>query len=214
MVIERIVSKDDQKAIVFLDNGEKLILHKDVLYQSGLRKGDVISSDRFISLNKQETFYLIKQKAFRLLQRRIHTSRELYTKLRQKFSDDLLIKNCLTELQQKGFINDKEFAISFMSEKQNSKKWSKAKLKSELIKRGVSNEIISEVFNQIFDTDREIESATALAEKKFLQITKKENDKRKVFQKIMMYLQSKGYDYEMSSEVVKKILKSDDDEED
>lgn len=210
MIVERIVSKDDEKATVFFDNGEKLILHKDVLYQSGLRKGDEISSDRFSILNNQEIFYLIKQKAFRLLQRRIHTSRELYTKLRQKFSDDLLIKKCLTELQQKGFINDREFSLAFISEKQKSKKWSKAKLKSELIKRGVSNEIISEVLNQTFDTEKEIESAKELAEKKLSQIIKKENDKRKVFQKIMMYLQSKGYDYEMSSEVVRKILKSDD----
>jgi regulatory protein len=212
MIVERIVSKDDEKATVFFDNGEKIILHKDVLYQSGLRKGDEISSDRFSFLNNQENFYLIKQKAFRLLQRRIHTSRELYIKLRQKFSDDLLIKNCLTELQQKGFINDKEFALAFISEKQKSKKWSKAKLRSELIKRGVSSEIISEVLNQTFDTEREIESAKELAEKKLSQIIKKENDKRKVYQKIMMYLQSKGYDYEMSSEVVRKILKSDDED--
>lgn len=209
MIVERIVSKDDEKATVFFDNGEKLILHKDVLYQSGLRKGDEISSDRFSTLNHLETFYLIKQKAFRLLQRRIHTSRELYTKLRQKFSDDLQIKKCLTELQQKGFINDREFALAFISEKQKSKKWSKAKLKSELIKRGVSNEIISEVLNQTFDTEKEFESLKELAEKKLSQFTKKENDKRKVFQKIMMYLQSKGYNYEMSSEVVRKILKSD-----
>lgn len=212
MIVERIVSKDDEKATVFFDNGEKIILHKDVLYQSGLRKGDEISSDRFSFLNNQENFYLIKQKAFRLLQRRIHTSRELYIKLRQKFSDDLLIKNCLTELQQKGFINDKEFALAFISEKQKSKKWSKAKLRSELIKRGVSSEIISEVLNQTFNNEREIESAKELAEKKLSQIIKKENDKRKVYQKIIMYLQSKGYDYEMSSEVVRKILKSDDED--
>lgn len=212
MIVERIVSKDDEKATVFFDNGEKLILHKDVLYQSGLRKGDEISSDRFSILNNQEIFYLIKQKAFRLLQRRIHTSRELYTKLRQKFSDDLLIKKCLTELQQKGFINDREFALAFISEKQKSKKWSKAKLKTELMKRGVSNEIISEVLNQTFDTEKEIESAKELAEKKLSQIIKKENDKRKVFQKIMMHLQSKGYDYKMSYEVVRKILKSDDED--
>jgi regulatory protein len=212
MIVERIISKDDEKATVFFDNGEKLILHKDILYQSGLRKGDEVSSDRFSFLNNQETLYLIKQKAFRLLQKRIHTSRELYIKLRQKFSDELLIQNCLNELKQKGFINDREFALAFISEKQKSKKWSKAKLKSELIKRGVSNEIISEVLNQTFDTEREIESAKELAQKKLSQIIKKENDKRKLFQKIMMYLQSKGYDYELSSEVVRKILKSDDED--
>lgn len=211
MLVERIVSKDYEKATIIFDNGEKLTLHKDVLYQSGLRKGDEVSSDRFEFLNSQETFYLIKQKAFRLLQRRIHTSRELYTKLRQKFSDDSLIKKCLTELEQKGFINDREFTLAFITEKQKSKKWSRTKLKSELAKRGVASEIISDVLNQTFNTEFELQSAEELAEKKLNQILKKESDKRKVFQKIMMFLQSRGYDYEMSSEVVKKILKAEED---
>lgn len=212
MLVERIVSKDDEKATVIFDNGERLILHKDVLYQSGLRKGDEVSSDRFETLKSQETFYLIKQKAFRLLQRRIHTTRELYTKLRQKFSDDSLIKKCLTELEQKGFINDREFALAFITEKQKSKKWSRAKLKSELVKRGINSEVISDVLNQTFNTELEVHSAEELAEKKLKQILKKENDKRKVFQKIMMFLQSRGYDYEISSEVVRKILKTEEED--
>lgn len=212
MLVERIVSKDDEKATVIFDNGEKLILHKDVLYQSGLRKGDEVSSDRFEFLNSQETLYLIKQKAFRLLQRRIHTSRELNIKLRQKFSDDSLIKKCLTELEQKGFINDREFALAFITEKQKSKKWSRTKLKSELVKRGVNSEVISDVLNQTFNSELEIQSAEELAEKKLKQILKKESDKRKVFQKIMMFLQSRGYDYEMSSDVVRKILKAEEED--
>lgn len=211
MIVERIVSKDEDKATVFFDNGEKLVLHKDVLYQSGLRKGDEISSDRFSALNLEETFYLIKQKAFRLLQRRIHTAKELHTKLRQKFSDDTLIKKCVKELQQKGFINDKEFALAFVSEKQKSKKWSRARLKSEMIKRGISSEIINEVLNETFSAEKEENSARELAEKKYRQLVRKETDNKKLFQKLIMYLQSKGYDFEMSSEVVKDILKIDPD---
>lgn len=211
MIIERIVSKDDDRAIVYFDNGEKLVLHKDILYQSGLRKGDEISSDRFSILNQEETFYLIKQKAFRLLQRRIHTSRELYTKLRQKFSEDALIKRCLSELQQKGYINDRDFALAFVSEKQKSKKWSRTRLKSEMIKRGISAEIINEVLNESFSSEKEEQSATEIAEKKYKQLINKESDKRKLYQKLIMFLQSKGYDYELSSEVVKKILKFDED---
>lgn len=211
MIIERIVSKDDTKAIVYFDDGEKLILHKDILYQSGLRKGDEISSDRFAALNQEETFYLIKQKAFRLLQRRIHTAKELYTKLRQKFSDDVLIKKCINDLRQKGFINDKEFATAFVSEKQKSKKWSRTKLKSEMIKRGISGEIITEILNKTFSPEKEEQSARELAEKKYKQLIRKESDKRKLFQKLTMYLQSKGYDYELSSGIVRNLLKIEED---
>ncbi|MFN3874139.1 MAG: regulatory protein RecX [Ignavibacterium sp.] len=211
MIVERIVSKDDDKATVFFDNGEKLVLHKDVLYQSGLRKGDEISSDRFLVLTKEETFFLIKQKAFRLLQRRIHTAKELHTKLRQKFSEDDLIKKCITELQQKGFINDREFALAFVSEKQKSKRWSRTRLKSEMIKRGISSEIITEVLNETFSAEKEESSARELAEKKYKQLIRKEIDNKKLFQKLIMYLQSKGYDYEISSEIVRDILRIDSD---
>jgi len=211
MVIERIVSKDDAKAILYFDNGENLILHKDVLYQSGLRKGDEISSDRFSALNQEEIFYQIKQKAFRLLQRRIHTAKELQTKLRQKFSEDALINKCINELQSKGFINDREFALTFISEKQNSKKWSRAKLKSELIKRGISSEIINSALSEKFSKETELESAKAVAEKKFRQLKTKETDKRKIYQKIVMYLLSKGYDYEISSEIVRTLLNVEED---
>lgn len=211
MIIERILSKDDDKAIIYFDNGEKLVLHKDILYQSGLRKGDEISSDRFSALNKDENFYLIKQKAFRLLQRRIHSAKELYTKLRQKFSDELLIKKCINELQQKGFINDQEFALAFISEKQKSRKWSRTRLKSELIKRGISGDIISNVLSKTFNPEQEKQAVRDLVEKKYRQLIRKETDKRKLFQKLMMYLQSKGYDYELSSEMIKKILNVDED---
>lgn len=211
MIVERIVSKDDDKATVFFDNGEKLVLHKDVLYQSGLRKGDEISSDRFSALNQEETFYQIKQKAFRLLQRRIHSAKELHTKLRQKFPEEDLIKKCITELQQKGFINDREFALAFVSEKQKSKRWSRTRLKSEMIKRGIASEIITEVLNETFSAEKEENSARELAEKKYRQLIRKETDNKKLFQKMIMYLQSKGYDYEMSSEIVRDILRIDSD---
>lgn len=206
MIVQKIVSKDDEKAIVFFDSGDKLVLHKDVLYQCGLRKGDEISLDRFSSLNDEETFYLIKQKAFRLLQRRIHTAKELQTKLKQKFSNDQMILRCIAELSQKGFINDREFALAFVIEKQKSKKWSRTKLKSELIKRGIALGIITGVLTENFNSEREEQSAIELAEKKYKQLAAKQIDKRKLFQKMIMFMQSKGYDFEMSSEIVKKIL--------
>lgn len=211
MIVERIVSKDDDKATLFFDNGERLVLHKDVLYQSGLRKGDEISSDRFSILIQEETFYLIKQKAFRLLQRRIHTAKELHTKLRQKFSDETLIKECINDLQQKGFINDKDFALAFVSEKQKSKKWSRTRLKSELTKRGISIDIITEILSENFSSEKERQSANELAEKKYKQLIRKEIDKRKLYQKLIMYLQSKGYDYDIASETVRKILSVEED---
>lgn len=47
MKIERVVRKDEKNVSVYFDDGQRLILSEDTFYNSGLRKGDEISEDRF-----------------------------------------------------------------------------------------------------------------------------------------------------------------------
>ena len=47
MKIDRVSRKNEKNVSVYFDNGERLILSEDTFYNSGLRKGDEISEDRF-----------------------------------------------------------------------------------------------------------------------------------------------------------------------
>lgn len=206
MLIERLVKKDETTVVVYLDNGDKLYLSYEVVLKNGLRKGSEISEDRFDFLIRHNKKYHIRQKALSYLARRVHSKRELEIKLRQKKYEIDLINEVLSDLVEKNIINDESFALHFTDEKISRKKWGIMKVKSELIKKGISSELIDKALKSYSTPESENETASALAKKKLSIITKRESDPQKVKQKLLSYLVSRGFQYELSFEVIQKLL--------
>jgi regulatory protein len=209
MKIDRVSRKDEKNVSVYFDNGERLILSEDTFFNSGLRKGDEISEDRFSFFIEQNILYHIKQRALSFLGRRFHSERELLIKLKQKSYEERLIKLVLNELREKSFIDDQVFANHFVEEKLKKKRWGNNKIRSALFSKGVSASIIDEVL-KLFDSEvDQNEAALGLAKKKFEKLKLRESDERKLKQKIISFLLSRGFDYEVASEVVSKLIKND-----
>lgn len=209
MKIERVLRKDDKNVVVYFENGEKLILSEDTFYQSGLRKGDEIPDDRFSFFIEQNVLYHIKQRALNYLGRRFHSEKELYLKLKQKSYEERLIKIVLSDLKEKGFINDKVFTDHFIDEKLKKKRWGRNKIKSALFSKGISQSIINESFSSFEGGETDFELAFELAQKKLNQLIKRKTDPKKFYQKISTFLISKGIEYDTCREVCQKILKED-----
>ncbi len=211
MKIDRVSRKDEKNVSVYFENGECLILSEDTFYSSGLRKGDEISEDRFSFFIEQNILYHIKQRALSFLGRRFHSERELFIKLKSKSYDERLIKIVLNDLREKSFIDDNVFANHFIEEKLKKKSWGKNKIRAALFSKGVSGSIIDEAI-QAFDSEEDQnETALTLANKKYNSLIKRETDNRKIMQKIISFLLSRGFDYEISAEVVNKIIQQDSD---
>ena len=209
MKIERVSRKDEKNVSVYFDNGERLILSEDTFYNSGLRKGDEISEDRFSFFIEQNILYHIKQRAFSYLARRFHSERELLIKLKQKSYEERLIKLMLNELREKSFIDDQVFANHFIEEKLKKKRWGKNKIRAALFSKGVSASIIDEVLKSFDSEEDQNEAALSLVKKKYENLKKRETDNRKLKQKLIAFLLSRGFEYEISVEVVSKIIKQD-----
>ena len=209
MKIERVSRKDEKNVSVYFDNGERLILSEDTFYNSGLRKGDEISDDRFSFFIEQNILYHIKQRAFSYLARRFHSERELLIKLKQKSYEERLIKLVLNELREKSFIDDQVFANHFIEEKLKKKRWGKNKIRAALFSKGVSASIIDEVLKSFDSEEDQNEAALSLVKKKYENLKKRETDNRKLKQKLVAFLLSRGFEYEISVEVVSKIIKQD-----
>ena len=209
MKIERVSRKDEKNVSVYFDNGERLILSEDTFYNSGLRKGDEISDDRFSFFIEQNILYHIKQRAFSYLARRFHSERELLIKLKQKSYEERLIKLVLNELKEKSFIDDQVFADHFIEEKLKKKRWGKNKIRAALFSKGVSASIIDKVLKSFDSEEDQNEAALSLVKKKYENLKKRETDNRKLKQKLIAFLLSRGFEYEISVEVVSKIIKQD-----
>ncbi|MHB1688853.1 MAG: regulatory protein RecX [Ignavibacteriaceae bacterium] len=206
MKIVKAAKKNDKTIIVFLDNDEKLFLSYEVFLKNGLKKGSEISESRFAFLIKENQKYFIKQKAYSFLSRRSHSEFELVTKLRQKGYDPALITPVIDELKENKYLDDIEFSRQFAEENIRRKRWGKYKLKSELMKRRVDREIISTLIMEKFSTENETENALALADKKLKLLKVKPLTQEKLKQKLYSYLTSKGFDFEISQNVINSLL--------
>lgn len=194
------------KVSVIFDSGEQLVLSYDIFMKSGLRKNDDISEDRFLLLQKENSIHLLKQKAFKLLGRRVHSAFELKTKLRNSAFHIDHINEVISYLRTNNYLDDAAFAESFAEEKIRLKKWGQGKVRSELIKRGISREIIDQTILKHFSGSDINLNALELAKKKFSALKVRESDTKKLRQKLIQFLMMRGYEYEKCREAVDELL--------
>jgi len=210
MNVSKIVKKDARNVIIHFDNDEVLFLSVDIFYKSDLKKNDEISDDRFSSLIKENRLFHIKQRAFRYLGRRQHSTSELRIKLKQKGYETELINQVLDDLKQKNYLDDTKFAEMFVEEKIKLKLWGEQKLRSELIKRGIKSEIISDVIrNKVSEQDK-LSYAMILASKKYDTLRNRNVDKDVIKRKLFTFLNSRGYNYDVIKEVCDELIIEDD----
>ena len=206
MRVLKVVKKGKNDVTIQLDDDKYLILKLEVFLKSGLKKGDEISEDRFSFLIEQNKLFYIKQKAFRLLGRRQHSSSELRRKLWNKDYEQKLIDEVIEDLSKNGYIDDTEFIRVFVAEKSKTKNWSRKRIKSELIKRGLDSKLIDKILSEQY-SESDYDNASTVAKKKVEVLTKRNLGKKELRTKLSTYLFSKGFDYELIKDVVDQILK-------
>ena len=206
MIINRIVKKGAKDIIIHFEDDEFLILALEVFLKSGLKKNDELSDDRFSFFVRENRLYHIKQRAFRYLGRRLHSASELRTKLRQKGYEIEMIDQVIGELRDKSYLDDTEFASVFIEEKFKSKMWSERKLKSELIKKGISSSVISDVLSKKFSKDVNYNNALTVSLKKYKILQERNLDLQTTKKKLISFLNSRGYNYETIKQVCDKII--------
>jgi regulatory protein len=210
MKVTRIVKKDSRNVVVYFDSNETLIVLLDVFVKSGLKKNEDISNDRFSLLIKENRLFHIKQRALRYLGRRLHSTSELRTKLKQKGYETELVDNVLNDLSNAGYLNDIDFAKEFAKEKFRSKLWGRNKIKSELIKKGIAAEIITQVLSQSINKGDEYEKAMVIAQKKIKSLIPKLDDSILLKRKVISFLSTRGYSYEIARKVCEDLIGEED----
>ena len=211
MIINHILKKGKQDVTIQFDDEKFLILALEVFLKSGLKKGDEISENRFSFLIEQNKLFHIKQRAFRLLGRRMHSASELRRKLWNKDYEQKLIDEVIKDLKNNGYLNDDEFIREFVAEKIKTKSWSNKKVKTELLKRGIESKLIDEMMKG-HASNSELENAMKLARKKYDQLIKKNLETKDLRNKLSAFLFSKGFEYDLIKEVCSSLINNEDDE--
>lgn len=186
-----------QRKSIFVDG--KYAFSLDEIDCIKLKIGDDITKEQLDNLNIESNLSKAKSKALDYLSRAPHTKHDLGIKLKNKGYDEQIIDLALDELEQMGLIDDMEYATLYM-EMAKEKCYGPSKIRYELSHHGVSNDIITEVMEQ--------EGGTDLEQLKELLLTKYRGcdfADIKVKQRAIRYLASRGFNFDIINEAIRKI---------
>lgn len=149
-----------------------------------------LTEERLEYITTELLYEKAKEKAFRKLDYRSCTKKEIYDKLKDDYSEDI-IQRVLNMLEKYGYINDEDYASRYISDCLKLKGWGKKKIFYNLKFKGIPDEISERAYNNIdFDP---AEKAASLLEKKF---GSESFDNMDIKKKAYNYLMQRGYEYE------------------
>jgi regulatory protein len=118
-------------------------------------------------------------------------------------TDKAAVERIVAGLLKEKFIDEQRYAHAFARDKLRYNKWGKIKIEWHLRMKGVNTACIKESIESIDEAEyKDIAEKLILAMVK----TKKGTDKNMLRAKILRSMQSKGFEYAVTGEIVKRIL--------
>lgn len=176
---------------IFINEQFLIGVSDSTLSSFNLSKGVLITPFLLAEIVDKENKWAIREYFLRLLGRRDHARNELRDKARKKDFPSESIEEILDELTEKKYINNVEFAKKYVSDKFKFYSWGEIKIRSELLRKGVSEKDINIALQEISPNDRNktIQDLILKYKRKFERV---DSIKRK--KKIFDFLLRKGYD--------------------
>ncbi|NLZ35781.1 Regulatory protein RecX [Clostridium sp. N3C] len=198
------VQKNNKNRVnVYVDDEYAFSCDTELVYKYDLKKQRIINLEELKEIIAEDNYMKAKNAALKYIERTYKTEKEMKDKLINKGYDEATIKRVIIFLKEYNFLDDRKYAELYIKTKQ--KNAGKNKIKIDLLKKGVSHSVIESVTENL-TSDSEEESARVLAEKKHKTIIKRERDKRKVYEKLIRFLVSKGFTWELSKSVINKLM--------
>jgi len=149
------------------------------------------------------------EKALKYLALRPRSRKELEKKLKNKKIDNNIVNSTLEQVDNWGYLNDEEFAKSFLELKKFLGK-GKNFIFRELKRKGVDEQIIKKALSQFYTNEEEHEIALSLAKKKFPGLFKfppeadppSAEKSRKEIIKLKNFLCQRGFSWEVINDLI------------
>lgn len=197
MLIEKISLKSSRNPNIFVVeiDGEKCVLHSEVIVKYGLRTGGEIEQNRLGEAIFESDVMIATNLAMNYVSSKLITTKQLKDYLRGKGYKTNVISKVVDKFNEYGVINDENFASSYVNVKQHS--LSKRALEQKLIQKGVNKDIASSCLEDFNDYDVAVRTAEKFMKTK---VYTEEN-----ITKLLRHLSYKGFDYDTINKVLNKL---------
>lgn len=170
---------------IFVDEKYSFSLDEYQLVNTGLHSGIEIDEEKLASLKNESDFGKEYIRAIDLISHRLRSEKEIRDYAWRKRWPPENTARVIQRLYDKGYLNDKVFAQTFVRARTNAGRYSRRRIEQDLRKKGISKDIISEVLGEDF-SDQEA----------LLKLIRKRAHHYDDESKLKAYLMRAGFKYE------------------
>ncbi len=199
--------KNKNRFNVYIDDEYSFSCDPEIILKYKLKKGSQVSKKELLELmdeNKEKTAFQI---AIYYLSFRPRTYFEVNNYLQKKEYEDKIINKVLEKLVYYRYIDDRQYTMSYISNAIQERKKSLNSIKSELMKKGVSTDIIEELIT-LFSPDINLEIAKEISNKYFYQ--KSHLPFNQIKNKLSQMLIRKGFTWEVVTECLNYLTENNE----
>lgn len=143
--------------------------------------------------------------AMKLIGLRRRSVFEIDKRMKEKNYGKEVREEVIQELFRFGYLDDEQFAESYINDRINFRPAGRFLIKMELKKRGINDKIIEEKLNELLDREKEIKLAEKLTRKRIDGLDPANSQKDRI--KLGNYLKARGFSGEIISQAIKNALK-------
>ena len=200
--IENQKNNQDRKSI-FVDGEYTFSLTVEDLYKLDLSAGQEISCEELQHFMTVSSVSKCKSYVLKLLSRKLYTEKELRSKMQEKGFLQNACDEVICFLKEYGYINDLQYAKSYISDSVQLRKKGKRLIRMELLQKGIDENILLELLDDI-ETEEVLDS---LVEKKARSL---DLGDRKNIKKVFDFCARRGYSYDEIRQAVNRFAELDE----
>jgi regulatory protein len=185
--IKQQVKRQDRYSI-YVDEKYLFSFSENELINSGLKVRQELSEQELLGLKDQAVLGKAYDRTLNLVSHRPRSEWELRDYLKRKDYDEDVITQTLVRLNERGYVNDLDFAQRWVESRRLLKTTSKRRLAQELRQKRIADDIISQVLESDETDERQV--LRELIERKRKQTKYQDN------LKLMQYLSRQGFSYD------------------
>lgn len=148
MVITGIKKGRRGNSLLFCDGEYIVSLNTEVVLKNGIKVGMHIDEEILEDIKKKSDIRKAEEKALNLLTYRGRSKKELQDRLARD-TDEASASLAVEKMDRLGLVDDKAFAEQYAHELLYNKRFSLSAVKYKLRARGISEEVIEELFSEV-----------------------------------------------------------------
>jgi regulatory protein len=189
----------EKRVNLFLDGKFAFSLEKDKVAQEGLKVGLELSGDRLDALMTSLRLSRCLDAAYRYLGYRPRSEAELRERLQRRGFPAEHIEQTISKLKEQGLLDDLSFARFWAENRATFRPRSRGITRSELRKKGVTEDAISQAVGEIDEVESAYRAAVIKA-RRFSRL-----DYPEFRQRLGEFLRRRGFTYDIINQTVRRV---------